>query len=80
MPCASAGAVGAFPQSAGVASALAGFLLALAAFGAGLWLGVALDGTLRPLGLGLGFWAIVTATIAWTLVQRHGEQFAPRTA
>jgi len=79
-PCGQAGAVGAFPQSAGVASALAGFLLALAAFGAGLWLGVALDGTLRPLGLGLGFWAIVTATIAWTLVQRHGEQFAPRTA
>ncbi|MBT9598030.1 MAG: multidrug effflux MFS transporter [Vitreoscilla sp.] len=79
-PCGQAGAVGAFPQSAGVASALAGFLLALAAFGAGLWLGVALDGTLRPLGLGLGFWAIVTATIAWTLVQRHGERFAPRTA
>jgi MFS transporter, DHA1 family, multidrug resistance protein len=75
-PCGQAGAVGAFPQSAGVASALAGFLLALVAFGVGLWLGVAMDGSLRPLGLGLGFWAVVTCTIAWTLVRRHGEQFA----
>lgn len=74
-PCGQAGAVGAFPHAAGLASALAGFLLALVAFGVGLWLGQALDGTLRPLGLGLGFWAIATSTIAWTLVQRDGERF-----
>jgi len=74
-PCGQAGAVGPFPKMAGVASALAGFMLALVAVAIGLWLGQALDGTLRPLGLGLAFFALVTATIAWTLVQRDGERF-----
>jgi len=74
-PCGQAGAVGPFPRTAGVASALAGFLLALVAFAVGLWLGRALDGSLRPLGLGLAFFALATASIAWTLVQRHGERF-----
>ena len=71
-PCGQTGAVGPFPRSAGVASALAGCMLALTAFAVGLWLGQALDGTLRPLGLGVAFWSVATATIAWTLVQRHG--------
>jgi len=79
-PCGQAGAVGAFPHAAGLASALAGFMLAVVAFGVGVWLGQALDGTLRPLGLGLGFWAIVTSTVAWTLVQRDGERFELETA
>jgi MFS transporter, DHA1 family, multidrug resistance protein len=74
-PCGQAGAVGPFPKMAGVASALAGFMLALVAVAVGLWLGQALDGTLRPLGLGLAFFSLVTATIAWTLVQRDGERF-----
>jgi MFS transporter, DHA1 family, multidrug resistance protein len=74
-PCGQAGAVGAFPRQAGLASALAGFILAAVAFAVGLWLGRALDGSLRPLGLGLGFFSLVTATIAWTLVQRDGERF-----
>ncbi len=72
-PCGQAGAVGPFPQMAGMAAALAGCLLALTAFVVGLWLGQALDGTLRPLGMGLAFWAAVIATIAWTTVQRHGD-------
>lgn len=79
-PCGQAGAVGPFPQTAGLASALAGFALACVAFAVGLWLGAALDGSLRPLGLGLGFWAVVTAAIAWTGVQRHGERFGPAAA
>lgn len=70
-PCGQAGAVGPFPRAAGAASALAGFVLALTAFGIGLWLGRALDGTLLPYALGLGFWALATAAVAWTLVQRH---------
>jgi len=74
-PCGQAGAVGPFPRQAGLASALAGFLLALVAFGVGLWLGRALDGSLRPLGIGLGFFSLATAAIAWTLVQRDGERF-----
>jgi DHA1 family bicyclomycin/chloramphenicol resistance-like MFS transporter len=38
-PCGAGGAWGPFPHAAGVASALAGFVLAAAAFGIGLWLG-----------------------------------------
>lgn len=74
-PCGQAGTVGPFPRSAGVASALAGFFLAIVAFFVGLWLGQALDGTLRPMGMGLAFFALGTAGIALTLVQRHGEHF-----
>jgi MFS transporter, DHA1 family, multidrug resistance protein len=70
-PCGQAGAVGPFPHAAGAASALAGFVLALVAFTIGLWLGQALDGTVRPLGYGLAFWAVATAAVAWTLVRRH---------
>jgi MFS transporter, DHA1 family, multidrug resistance protein len=79
-PCGQAGAVGAFPRQAGVASALSGFALALVAFCVGLWLAGALDGSLHPLGVGLGVCALVTATVAWTLVQRHGEHFQPAPA
>jgi MFS transporter, DHA1 family, multidrug resistance protein len=71
-PCGQAGAVGPFPQAAGAASALAGFVLAITAFGIGLWLGRALDGTVLPYALGLSFWALLTSTVAWTLVQRLG--------
>jgi DHA1 family bicyclomycin/chloramphenicol resistance-like MFS transporter len=70
-PCGQAGAVGPFPHAAGAASALAGFVLALVAFAIGLWLGVAIDGTVRPLGFGVAFWAAATAVVAWTLVRRH---------
>jgi len=70
-PCGQAGAVGPFPQTAGAASALAGFVLAATAFGVGLWLGQALDGSVLPYALGLGFWACVTTLVAWTLVQLH---------
>lgn len=69
-PCGQAGVVGPFPQAAGAASALAGLVLALVAFGIGRWLGVALDGTVRPLAYGLGFWAALTCVLAWTLVPR----------
>jgi len=76
-PCGQAGAVGPFPQAAGAASALAGFILAITAFGVGLWLGQALDGTVLPLALGLGFWAVLTSGVAWTLVQRAGAPASP---
>jgi MFS transporter, DHA1 family, multidrug resistance protein len=69
-PCGQAGVVGPFPQAAGAASALAGLVLALVAFGIGRWLGVALDGTVRPLAYGLGFWAALTCVLAWLLVPR----------
>lgn len=69
-PCGQAAVVGPFPQHAGTASALAGFVLAVVAYGIGLWLGVALDGTVRPFAYGVGFWALMTALVGWTLVQR----------
>jgi DHA1 family bicyclomycin/chloramphenicol resistance-like MFS transporter len=78
-PCGQAGAVGPFPQIAGVASALSGFTLALTAFFVGLWMGHAMDGSLRMLAIGLGFWAVVTSLLAWTLVQWHGDPLRPRT-
>ena len=68
-PCGQAGAVGPFPHSAGAASALAGFILSLVAFGIGLWLGQFLDGGLLPYALSLCFWATCTSLVAWTLVQ-----------
>jgi DHA1 family bicyclomycin/chloramphenicol resistance-like MFS transporter len=71
-PCGQTGAVGPFPHAAGVASALAGFVLAVTAFAIGLWLGVAIDDTVRPMAYTVGFWAVATALVAWTLVQRHG--------
>lgn len=69
-PCGQAGAVGPFPRSAGAASALAGLLLATTAFCVGRWLGGVLDDGLLPFALGLGFWSLLTATVAWTLVRR----------
>ena len=69
-PVGQAAAVGPFPQAAGAASALAGFVLALVAFVIGLWLGQALDGSVRPLAYGMGFWALLTCTAAWALVPR----------
>jgi DHA1 family bicyclomycin/chloramphenicol resistance-like MFS transporter len=71
-PCGQAGAVGPFPQRAGAASALSGFLIALAAFIVGAWLSHALPGMTNslPLALTLCFFAVLTTLVAWTLVQR----------
>jgi DHA1 family bicyclomycin/chloramphenicol resistance-like MFS transporter len=71
-PCSQSGAVGPFPQAAGAASALNGFLMMVAAFGVGGWIGWRLDGTVFPLTNGVWFWSAVIAATSWTLVQRHG--------
>lgn len=72
-PCGQVGAVAPFPRAAGLASAVAGFLAALSAFATGLWLGQALDGTVRPLAVGMGLAALCTATLALTAVRRFGD-------
>ena len=72
-PCSQSGAVGPFPQAAGAASALNGFVMMLAAFAMGGWLGTHLDGTVFPLAYGLWFWSVLIALSAWTLVQKYGE-------
>lgn len=73
-PCGQSGAVGPFPQAAGVASALNGFMMMLAAFAIGGWLGMRLDGTVWPLVNGIWFWSVVLAVISWTLVQKFGAR------
>ncbi|WP_210546839.1 multidrug effflux MFS transporter [Rhodoferax sp. PAMC 29310] len=72
-PCSQSGAVGPFPQAAGVASALNGFGMTLVAFAMGTWLGTHLNDTVFPLVLGIWFWSALIALIAWTLVQRYGH-------
>lgn len=77
-PCGQSGAVSAFPEAAGTASALSGFLMMVAAFGMGQWLGQTMpvgvdDATVRPLTDGLWFWATLIAAVAWILVPRFGD-------
>jgi MFS transporter, DHA1 family, multidrug resistance protein len=72
-PCGQSGAVGPFPFAAGAASALNGFLMMIAAFGVGGWVGARLDGTAAALTNGVWFWSVCIAAVAWTLVQRHGD-------
>jgi len=72
-PCGQAAVVGPFPQHAGTASALAGFMLAAGAVLIAAWLGETMNGTVFPLVLTVGAMSLATAAVAWTLVQRHGE-------
>jgi DHA1 family bicyclomycin/chloramphenicol resistance-like MFS transporter len=72
-PCGQSGAVGPFPQAAGVASALNGFLMMVAAFAMGGWLGTHMNGTVLPLVHGVWFWSALVALVAWTVVQKHGK-------
>jgi DHA1 family bicyclomycin/chloramphenicol resistance-like MFS transporter len=69
-PCAQAGAVGPFPQAAGTASALMGFIMLLFAFPIGLYLGYALIDSSYPLPLIVFFCAIATALAAWAVARR----------
>ena len=77
-PCSHSAAVGPFPQSAGAASALNGFLMMLVAFLIGNWLGTHMDGTIFPLVYGIWFWSAMVALVAWTLVQRQGRRSESR--
>ena len=72
-PCGQSGAIGPFPQAAGAASALNGFLMMVVAFAMGGWLGTRMDGSVLPLTNGVWFWSIFIALTAWTLVQKYGE-------
>ncbi|MEX1166395.1 MAG: multidrug effflux MFS transporter [Hydrogenophaga sp.] len=82
-PCGQSGAVNPFPKSAGAASALSGFLMMVAAFAMGGWLGKSLagisqgQGSVLPLTNGVWFWSVVISATAWTLVQRSGHIDSP---
>ena len=71
-PCGQSGAVGPFPKAAGAASALGGFLMMVAAFATGLWLGAVKDGSAMPMTQSIAFWSVLTALSAWLLVLRRG--------
>jgi len=71
--CGQSGAVGPFPQAAGAASAMNGFLMMLSAFIVGQWLGTHMDGTVHPLAYAEWFWSVLLALSAWTLVQKYGQ-------
>jgi len=71
-PCGQAGAVGPFPEKAGTAASVSGFLMMLTASAVGLWLGRSLNGTVFPVTLGVGVFSVLVTLVAWTLVQRHG--------
>ena len=71
-PCGQSGALGPFPKAAGAASALGGFLMMMAAFLTGLWLGAAKDGSAMPMVQSIAFWSVLTALSAWLLVLRRG--------
>jgi len=73
-PCSQSAAVGPFPQAAGAASALNGFLMMLVVFMIGSWLGTHMDGTVFPLVYGIWFWSALIAAVAWTLVQKQGTR------
>jgi MFS transporter, DHA1 family, multidrug resistance protein len=72
-PCAQAGAIAPFPEKAGTAAALSGFMMMATAYAVSIVLGNSMNGTVYPLTLGVGAFGIVVAATAWTLVQRHGE-------
>jgi MFS transporter, DHA1 family, multidrug resistance protein len=72
--CGQSGSAGPFPQAAGAASALAGFMMMVCAFAMGGWLGTHMDGTVKPLAYGVAFWAVLIVATAWILVQRYGQQ------
>jgi DHA1 family bicyclomycin/chloramphenicol resistance-like MFS transporter len=79
-PCGQSGSVGPFPQAAGAASAMSGFLMMVAAFFMGGWLGTSLaasPGNVLPLTNGIWFWSVLIAATAWTLVQWHGDAKTP---
>lgn len=72
-PCGHVGMATPFPQQAGAASALGGFLFAAAAFLCGTWMGVMYrSGSAAVLSLTTGLLVLATGLIALTLVQRHG--------
>ena len=72
-PCGQSGAIGPFPKAAGAASALNGFLMMIAAFAVGQWLGTHMDGTVFAMTNGMWFWGTLLALTSWTLVQRYGQ-------
>ena len=69
-PCGQSGAVAPFPQMAGTASALNGFLMMLGAFFMGGWLGAHMAQPSLALAHGMLLWSLIIGLLAWTWVRR----------
>lgn len=81
-PCSQAGVVASFPEQAGAASALSGFVMSVLAFGISALLSAwmkhpAWAGTIHPMTLGMGLGALATSLVALGRVQRHGHPLPP---
>ena len=76
-PCGQIGAIAPFPNAAGTASALNGFLMMVVAFAIGGWLGLQGLSGAEQLAQGILFWSLLTALTAWTLIQAHGQTRHP---
>jgi DHA1 family bicyclomycin/chloramphenicol resistance-like MFS transporter len=72
-PCGQAAALGPFPDRAGTAAALSGFVMMASAFLAATVLRHVPMDSVYPLTLGVGLFTTLVAITAWTLVQRHGD-------
>jgi DHA1 family bicyclomycin/chloramphenicol resistance-like MFS transporter len=77
--CGQSGAVGPFPERAGTASALNGFLMMVGAFFMGSWLGTQMHEPVFALAHGLLLWSVFIALVSWTVVQRLGRSIAQPT-
>ena len=69
-PCGQAGAIGDFPEHAGRAAALSGFIMMVAAFACGQLMAPSLGSSAWPLVISNGLGAVAIAFVAWVAVPR----------
>ena len=72
-PCSQSGAVTPFPQAAGMASSLNGFIMMVVAFAVGGWMGRHLDGLADVLTQAIAATGACIAFVNWVLVPRFGD-------
>jgi DHA1 family bicyclomycin/chloramphenicol resistance-like MFS transporter len=72
-PCGQTGAIAPFGKAAGTASAVNGFLMMVLAFATGHLLNQHADGSVMPMAMGMWFWTVCIAVIAWWAVQKLGQ-------
>lgn len=72
-PCCQAGAIAPFPNNAGTAAALMGFVQMAVAAAMGVWVGASYDGTVHPLTLTIGAAALCTLFASRVLIARWGR-------
>lgn len=72
-PCMQAGAVAPFPEKAGSAAAMLGFLMMATASIVGWWIGVSYDGTMMPLAMTTCVISLLLLASCLILVRRYGK-------